>query len=243
MQTFELLAADTRGMTLAELATALDAPKTSLLNLLPALVEAGYLEHVAGRYGIGPQMFVLSGTVLHQRKFTVLARPSMTTLVESTGETASVAVLDRATDMAVYVDSVQSKWAINYRVDVGLVRPLYASVAGKLLLAYQPDDYVRGYLERTELIAQAPRTITSKSKLKAELAAIRKNGWAATVEESSEGVAGFAAPIFDRDRTIIAAMSIGGPVQRVVGNQTHCLASLRAAASQVSRMLGFIAAS
>ena len=229
-------------MTLAELAAALEAPKTSLLNLLPALVEEGYLEHASGRYGIGPKMFVLSGTVLHQRKFTVFARPSMATLVEAIGETASVAVLDRVADIAVYVDRVQSKWAINYTVAVGLIRPLYASVAGKLLLAYQPEDYIRGYLTRTALLPRAPRTITSKPKLKAELAVIRKNGWAATVEESSEGVAGFAAPIFDRDGAIIAAMSIGGPVERVLGKKEKCLASLRAAASQVSKMMGFIAA-
>jgi IclR family acetate operon transcriptional repressor len=240
MQTFELLAEDTDGLTLSQLARALAAPKTSLLNLLPALTESGYLEQTDGRYNLGPRMFALSGTVVRRRQFTLFARPSLAHLVEDVGETASLAVIDRTSDVAVYVDSIASRSAINYTVPIGQIRPLYASVAGKVLLAYQSKDYIAQYLKRTPLIPRTTRTITSKTRLAKELTEIRRNGWAGTVEESSEGVSGFASPIFDREGQVIAAISIGGPAKRVFDKRERCRTAVQEAAAEVSRMMGHV---
>ncbi len=243
MRLFEVLAEEAEGMTLTELSTALDAPKTSLLNLLPALVEDNYLDHTNQRYNIGPAMFVLAGSIVRRRQFTFVARPTMSALVEDLGETAALAVLDKNADVAVYIDSINSSSAINYTVTIGQIRPLYATNAGKVLLAYQPDDYVAGYLAKTTLTQRAPRTITSKDRLQAELKTIREQGWSVTVEESSEGVAGFAAPIFDHNGVVLAALTVGGPAGRVMQKEARCRDAVRSAAARISKMMGYPVAS
>lgn len=239
MQIYELLAVSAGGMTLTEISSELGAPKTSLLNLLPPLVAAGYLVQADGRYALGPRMFGLAATVMRHPQFMLLARPYMVELAESLQETISLAVLDPVSNVAVYVDGIDSPFPLNYTVPVGRTRALYASVAGKVLLAFQSDEYIKAYLGATRLVPRTGRTITSKTVLKKELDKIRKEGVAATVEESSEGISGFAAPIFDREGSIVAAMAVGGPTPRMLSKKARCAAEVKAVALRVSALLGY----
>jgi len=239
MQIYELLAVSASGMTLTEISGEVGAPKTSLLNLLPPLVAAGYLVQADGRYALGPRMFGLAATVMRHPQFMLLARPYMVELAHSLQETISLAVLDPISNVAVYVDAIDSPFPLNYTVPVGRTRPLYASVAGKVLLSFQSDEYIRTYLATTPLVPCTGRTITSKAVLKRELEKVRKEGIAATVEESSEGISGFAAPIFDRDGTIVAAMTAGGPTPRILGKKARCAVEVKQVALRVSALLGY----
>jgi DNA-binding IclR family transcriptional regulator len=239
MHIFELLAERSGGMTLTEIAGGVDAPKTSLLNLLPPLVKAGYLVQVDGRYALGSRMFGLAATIMRHPQFMLLARPYMVELAESLQETISLAVLDPINNVAVYVESIDSPFPLNYTVPVGRTRPLYASVAGKVLLAFQTDEYFSSYLVSTPLVPRTPRTITSKAVLGREIKKVRAEGIAATVEESSEGISGFAAPIFDRDSRIVAALAAGGPTRRILDKKERCVAEVGEVALRVSQLLGY----
>jgi DNA-binding IclR family transcriptional regulator len=45
--------------------------------------------------------------------------------------------------------------------------------------------------------------------------AVGPEGWVESVEEREPGVASVSAPVVDRDRTVLAAVSISGPVERL----------------------------
>jgi DNA-binding IclR family transcriptional regulator len=49
----------------------------------------------------------------------------------------------------------------------------------------------------------------------AELEAIRRRGWAASVAEREEGVGSVSAPVLDSHGRIHAAVSVSGPVNRL----------------------------
>jgi DNA-binding IclR family transcriptional regulator len=83
---FEALAAADGGLTLTQLSTALDAPKSSLLLLLKPLVAMGYLEHGAARYTRGAAVFRMAASILSARRFPRLIRPYMEALVARTRE-------------------------------------------------------------------------------------------------------------------------------------------------------------
>ena len=238
---FELVADHPGGQTLAALSAEIGAPKSSLLNLLPALVASGYLVNQGGRYAAGPRLMALAGRLTSRIDVIRLARSHLVVLSRELEESVSLAVLDRSAHVAVHVDAIDSPFAINYTVPIGQTRPLHAAVVGKVLLAFQNDVYIAHYLRHVPLTARTGRTITSKKVLLSEIADIRSRGYASTLEESSEGVSGFAAPIFDRDGALAAALGVGGPTARIQAKASTCIEALTREAAAMSRGLGSLA--
>jgi IclR family acetate operon transcriptional repressor len=79
------------------------------------------------------------------------------------------------------------------------------------MLAYLPDDEVdRLYDSAGAFSPRTKNTITSLARLKSELAAIRRRGWAVDLEETTEGVVCIGSPILGADGRPEAAISLAG---------------------------------
>jgi IclR family pca regulon transcriptional regulator len=76
--------------------------------------------------------------------------------------------------------------------------------------------------------------------LRAALAEVRDLGWAIADEETEKGVRSAAAPIFDRDGSVLAALNVAGHVARVSLEQlrTDYLPVVLEAARGISIALG-----
>ena len=123
--------------------------------------------------------------------------------------------------------------------DIGAKLPLHATSTGKLLLAHQPPARIDQLLSQP-LTALTPDTITDVDQLRAELDAIRHNGYAKTLGEYDVGFVSVAAPILDPARTVIAALGVGGPALRLTEERLpDIMATLQVAAQRVSRRLGY----
>jgi DNA-binding IclR family transcriptional regulator len=93
---------------------------------------------------------------------------------------------------------------------------------------------------RLPLAQLTAQTITALPRLRAELAEIRTQGYAVAVGELEPGFTALAAPIYDRERQVVAAISIGGSSLRLTSARHPELAVLlQMAARQISRQLGF----
>jgi DNA-binding IclR family transcriptional regulator len=235
---FEAIAKADDGLTLARLSATLECPKSSLLLLLRPLVAKGYLTHEGGAYRLGSAIHRLAADILSARNFPKLIRPYMEKLVAKSQETVFLAVIDRAARRVTYVEGVESPLPVRYMTPVGSARPLYCSAAGRLLLAYQDAAWRERYLRTTALKAMTPRTVVSRSALRAELDKIRRTGIAVSVGEAVLGAAGIAAPIFNTDGTVAAALLIGAPVDRFQKKVSSLRAMVKAAAAQASGVLG-----
>ena len=89
--------------------------------------------------------------------------------------------------------------------------------------------------------ASARSTITTAAELRAELAATRDRGYVLSIGESNDDVVGIAAPIRDVSNHVVAAVSIAGPVDRIVGERrAQCLAGVQAAANAISEAMGYL---
>jgi len=212
---FDALAKSSNGLTLAELNSVLDSPKSSLLNLLRPLVAEGYLNHDNARYRLGPTIFRLAGNIMAVWNFSNVIRPYLEELAERSHESVFVGVLDRAAKAITYVDSIDSPHAIRYSVPVGGVRPLYCTAAGRILLAFADQEFQDEYLRTTKLEAQTERTVTTRKGLRAELDGILKTRVSVSMGEMFPESAAIAAPIFGANGNIVAAIAIGGPSQRL----------------------------
>lgn len=211
---FESIAKAGDGLTLAALSGTLAVPKSSLLLLLRPLVAAGYLTHRDGVYRLGSSVFRLAAGILSTRSFPKLVRPYMEQLVADSEETVFLAVIDRELQRVVYVECLESPQLVRYTVPVGSSRPLYCSAAGRLLLAYESDDWRAKYLQTVKLVPLTPRTVTNKHVLGKELDKIRRTGIAVSTGEAVADAAGVAAPIVDARGVVVAALLIGAPTDR-----------------------------
>jgi DNA-binding IclR family transcriptional regulator len=92
--------------------------------------------------------------------------------------------------------------------------PLYAGAAGKLLLAFGPDDTKKKILSKPSLPQLTNKTITDKRQLAEELEAIKKRGYAVSHSERAADAKSVAAPVFDFHGNLSGALAIAGPAQR-----------------------------
>jgi DNA-binding IclR family transcriptional regulator len=88
--------------------------------------------------------------------------------------------------------------------------PLHSTAYGKLFLAYLSEEEQKRIITSLSLVKFTPRTITDNGLLKKELIRVRDQGYAFDDEATREGIRGFAAPIFDAQGMVAAAITIAG---------------------------------
>lgn len=210
---FDALSASPDGLSLAELSTMLGSPKSSLLNLLRPLVTEAYLIHGGGFYRLGPSTFRLASRVRDAWQLLRIVRPFMDQLATRTGESVLLSVKDADKGLQTYVDIVHSAHPVRYQIAVGTVRPLYASTAGRVLLAYSMPAWRQDYVAKVEFNVHTAMPIT-KAWLKRDLEQICEDGVAWSVDGYMVGLSAVAAPLFDASGACVAAMNIAGPTDR-----------------------------
>ena len=225
--------------TLSELAVEVGAPKTSLVGLLGGLTAERCLERdAAGHYRLGPRFISLAMRVASGRELIMLARPIMTDMVEATGETAVLGALAPDQDAAIYLDKVESTNPIRYAVTAGERRELYCTGIGKVLLAHMDPARLQIFLKSTARRRFTPTTITGARALRAELSGVRQEGIARTRDERIAGASGIAAPVFGSDGSVVAALLIAGPSERMQAHAERNERILRRAAAECSHLVG-----
>jgi len=233
---FDALSHAREGVSLAELSTMLESPKSSLLNLLRPLVAEAYLIHSGGRYRLGPSVFRLASGVLDAWQLPKRVHPCMEELAARTGESVLLSVMDSDKGTMTYVDIVHSPQPVRYQIALGTVRPLYASAAGRVLLAYAEEAWRQRYLADvqfdTPLVAPMSRVALGR-----ELEQIRQEGLTWSIDGFMVGLSSVAAPVFDAAGTCIASLNIAGPSERFRSELEARKAALRECAADASRAI------
>lgn len=235
----EAMASASHEMTITEANRKLKIPKSSVYAILQTLKSRGYVDKDdADRYFLTLKIFSLGSVLvdsldLRKRLFVYLQD-----LTERAGITGHVAVLDSG--YAVYIEKAEVLRAVRLTTWVGKRMPLHSTSIGKALLAYRSEAEIDANIAARGLHSFTERTITSARKLKAELARVRDMGYAISNEENEPGVRAVAAPIFDHEGKVVAAVNLGGPAVQMKIEDLPALGKLvRAAAAQMSRALGY----
>lgn len=223
----------------SNLAKRLGLAKSTVHRLASTLIKDDMLEQdkETGKYRLGLALFELGARV--RRKMNVFneAQFALKELVEKTGETAHLTVLDHASVLFLY--KVESRQAIRMKSVLGARVPAHSSADGKALLAYQTNDMVES-IAVNGLAAITPKTITELSLLMADLSQVRARGYALDDEETEIGLRAIAAPIRDSSGEVVAAISVAGPIQRMTKKVVLSFApKVVAAAEAISARLGY----
>jgi DNA-binding IclR family transcriptional regulator len=218
-------------LRVSELAATLGMHKSTVSRLLATLHARNLVRRDGEVFSPGPELARLGNLAARGLDLTEVAQAPLARLAEETGETVNLAV--RQDDMALNVHQVQSSHLIGLGDWSGRALPLHCTANGKVLLAFAGD-------EPAELPARTPRTITSRTQLRAQLAEIRERGWAAAVEELELGLVAVAAPVFDASGAVVAAVSLAAPSYRLSPEGLPAAGERCAATGrEVSALLGF----
>jgi DNA-binding IclR family transcriptional regulator len=86
-----------------------------------------------------------------------------------------------------------------------------------------------------------PNTIRNASRLAAELEVVRSEGYALDREELQPGLCCIAAPVRDHSSSVVAALGLAGPSNRLTESRLRELAiPVTRAAEAISRNLGYV---
>ncbi|MEZ0072218.1 IclR family transcriptional regulator [Planotetraspora sp. GP83] len=193
----------------SELAARTGLPYGTIHRLLQTLLARGYVRQESDRrYALGGALVRLGGAA--ERMVAVWAEPYLAKLVELSGETANLAVLEG--DFVVYVAQVPSPRRLRMFAEVGRRVLPHSTAVGKVLLAERGD--AAAVFERTGLPRRTDQTITTVRAMLEELGRVRTQGYALDLGEEENGVHCMAVPVLDGGRAF-AAMSVSGPAERI----------------------------
>ena len=233
-------AEDELGIT--TLAGRLRLAKSTVHRLAATLSAAGFLEQNGdnGKYRLGMALFELGALVRRRMDVANEARPKLRELLEKTGETVQLGIVDHYS--VLYVYEMESPRAIRMAAAVGARAPLHCTAVGKVLLAFQPADYAKQVIERG-LTAYTPETLTRREAVLAMLEEVRLREHAVDDEESEGGLRAIAAPVRNHAGAVIAALGVAAPVQRMSKKAMQaCVPSVIETANAVSARLGYVPA-
>ncbi|QSE95484.1 IclR family transcriptional regulator [Rhodococcus pseudokoreensis] len=197
-------------ISVTALADKTELPIPTIHRLIRTLVGRGYVRQLPSRhYALGPQLIRLGESAT--QLFGAWSLPHLLELVECTGETANMAILDDS--MAVYVAQVPSPHSMRMFTEVGGRVFPHCTGVGKALLLQLPDTSIRAMLHRSGLQPYTENSVTDAEMLIGELHMSRQRGYATDDGEQELGVRCFSVPVIDAP--IPTAISISGPAARV----------------------------
>jgi DNA-binding IclR family transcriptional regulator len=180
-------------------------PKTTVVRILATLAARGMVSARSdGRYGLGAAF--LRWVRLSQAIWDVSAdtRQLMRELVERCGETVNIYV--RLDTYRVSIAQEEGTATVRSVVEVGVEMPLTAGATAKVLLGGAPEAVI------DELARSAGHS--DSTSFKAEIETASRSGYAVTHGERELGASAVAAPIYNQEGRVIAAVSVSGPTPR-----------------------------
>ena len=227
------------GIALTDLAQRVGLPASTTHRLLNTLVAQGFVrqDEPSGRWMIGVECFAVGNAFLYSRDFVSVSRPYMRRLMEQSGETANLSVLDDG--QAILLSQVECHEMMRMLARLGSRTPLHASGVGKALLAALPEKEVSNILHRRGLPRMTETTIDTPEKLMQDLQQVRVRGYAVDDEEHAVGLRCVAATIHDEYAEPLASISLSGPRARISRERMAGLGSLvLEATTEITAALG-----
>lgn len=214
------------GCSLTELAQQVGLPASTAHRLLTTLEQERYVTFHQERHiwTIGVQAFVTGCAFTRTRGLAGLARRHMRHLMEESGETVNLAVEDEGE--AVYLSQVECRQMMRVFARPGMRVPLHCSAVGKAILSAATDKTLTKILQQRGMPRLTVKTIIGPGLFRTELERVRAAGYAVDDEEHAVGLRCIAAPVFDESGDAIAAVSVSGPMARIVDERVAQLGTL-----------------
>lgn len=197
----------------SELAARLNINRSSAYRLLTTLEDKTYIWQSSENKKFYPSYERIHALLPGAWDWLNLAENSLQTLCEQTGRTANIGIMEGSN--IVYLKSLMPTPDDSSFIHPGTRNPAYATALGKAILAYKTEtSHLSDYIE-LGLIEPSKRFPIDAKTLSEHLTQIRHNEYAIDDEDFAPNVRCIAAPIFDSEHTVVAAIGISGTVSNI----------------------------
>lgn len=187
-------------------------------------------------YSTGPLLISWARSAWSKMDLSLVKDQDLRDLADETNMNVALAVRVEHT-----VTFTRSNVPHPYRLAVkeGGQSELHNTAVGKVFLAHMTEEQRDAYFKVAELEKFTETTLTSRADIEAEFGAIRDDGYAVSDREEFYQVVGIAAPIFDHDGRILAAVSLWIPLRNAtLAELLACAPVLRKKTGEVSARFG-----
>lgn len=211
----ELIAADPEGSRLSDLARAAGLAPSTTHRLLTALEQRGFAQSDAttGRWLIGRRAHMVGAAWGTARSLRIPAVPQLRRLRDTSRETANMGVIEDG--HVITIAQAESREIMRAISSPGGRTPIFCSGMGKAIVATWDDDQIDHLIDLYGLTPATARSLTKRDTVHAEIARIRRDGYALDDEEYVVGLRCVAAVIMGPDGEALAALSISGLAARM----------------------------
>jgi len=211
LRVIEAFGREKRQMTLSDVARATDLPKPSVRRILYTLSCLGMASSDGRTFRLTPRVMELASAYLGSNMVSTVVQPACERISDRTEQSCFAAVLD-GQDIMMIAHSLHGRPDI-LAPTIGLRRPAFNTAAGRALLSQLSDVALDRWLDHLEPREMTAFTVTDKKALRAEILAIRKQGYAITAQEMRRGYHAIAVPLRRYDGVTIAAVSVAAWVE------------------------------
>lgn len=216
-------------LSLTEIAQEVGLSPSTASRLIAALEKHQFLRRNPDnrRYSLGTALLRLGDAAVRQSDIRSISLPFLRDLQRKYNESVSIYIAQGG--RRVCLDRIESTQALRQSIIIGESLPLIRGAGGRVLLAWLSDT------ERHLILEQEACVLTED-----DLAKVRREGYALSMEEREKGVFAVSAPIFNSHGKMIAALSMSGPTSRFNSDlEAEYIQAVQAHAQGVSRSLGY----
>ena len=211
IEILECISKSQDGVSLLELAQTLNIPKSSVFDILKTLLYKNMIvETQIGskiKYTTGIHSFVIGSYGLEDINLVKITKEYLINLSKEYHSTVFLAVLDEG--MVTYLYKHESLNSPITTANLGTRKSIHCTALGKVLLAFEKnEEIVNQAIQITDFQSHTKYTITSIKKYLAELEKVKNQGYAIDYREDTLNQICVAAPIFNHNKRIVAAMSL-----------------------------------
>ncbi len=225
---------------ISELAKRLNVAKSTVHRLAGALLDEGLLQQNPenGRYGLGVGLFSLGSLVRSRLDVTIESKNVLNELREKTQENVRLAVLDR--NSVVFLHDFESPQTLRLRSATGQLRPAFCTAEGMCMIAALRAPKLEEFLKFPR-VARTSRTVVEEDEFLQKIRRVKRRGYAFEDEECDEGTRCVAAPIYNAEARLVAAVGVAGPRVRIKKSLVPKLAPVVIeAADEISQRMGYV---
>ncbi|KHQ51711.1 IclR family transcriptional regulator [Mameliella alba] len=234
----DVLAGSQNTMSFTELVDSTGFTKSSTHRIITILLGEGMLaqDDRTKAYTLGPRVLGWARAAWQKTDLQQISDAELMELRDITGLNVAVSIL---TDESIMFIRTIDTTPVRYAAKVGEQSPLHCTAAGKLFLAHDVLVWEKVSSGHYELEKFTDKTITDPARMAKEMEVVRRRGYAVCDREEFLQVCGIAAPIFDYQAKIIAALSLWAPAKKATISDLEKQApALTHAADRISSRFG-----
>jgi len=211
--------------------------KSTVFSLLKSLEQAQFLTLTSeNTYELGQKIGFLGAKYFQKTDLITVFQQVASKVCEAIHHTFQLSVLNG--DHIIYLSKAEAQNAIQLSTHPGSIMPASATAMGKVQLGALSDAEIRRLYEGKTLPSYTAKTICTLDDLLVQIEKVRQAGYIQEIGETSEDVTCIAAPIYNVEQKMVAAISISFSIAKI-DQSDFIKEQVLNVSTEMSRVLGY----